>query len=67
MKRLGAIVIAVAVTLAGCGTGTPPAGQLKDISGMMPDLEFDPLYSINVRSINNGGIYDMNGIFQTTP
>ena len=41
MKRLGAIVIAVAVTLAGCGTGTPPAGQLKDISGMMPDLEFD--------------------------
>lgn len=41
MKRLAAIVIAAAMGLAGCGTGTPPAGQLKDITGMMPELEFD--------------------------
>lgn len=41
MKRFAALLIAGAVSLTGCGTGTPPAGQLKDITGMMPALEFD--------------------------
>jgi protein SCO1/2 len=41
MKRRAILTIAAALCLAGCGTGTPPAGQLKDITGMMPNLEFD--------------------------
>jgi protein SCO1/2 len=41
MKRLAALLITAAVSLTGCGTGTPPVGQLKDITGMMPELEFD--------------------------